>query len=199
MAALPDDLVMAHLQSGHNDALAVMFDRYQRMVFRIAVKVLHDLGEAEDMLQSIFLELHRVAAQFDPSRGSTKNWIFQFAYHRSLNRKEHLTSRKFYATTEISEVEVSASIPAIPRLQAAETQRLVRQALNTLKGAQRNVLEMVYFEGLSLQDIAERTQQSLSNVRHHYYRGLRRMRTFLLDADARKKEVCKGEAADART
>jgi RNA polymerase sigma-70 factor, ECF subfamily len=199
LAALPDDLVMAHLGCGHADALAVLFDRYHDLVFQVAAKILRDLGEAEDVLQNIFLELYQVAARFDASRGTTKTWIFQYAYHRSLNRRQQLTSRKFYASTELSEVEHSLPSANGTPLGGEETKRLVRQALNTLSAAQRQVLELAYFEGLSLKEIAEQTGQTFGNVRHHYYRGLRQMRSFLLGAGRSKRNVCKQEAADART
>jgi RNA polymerase sigma-70 factor, ECF subfamily len=190
---------VAHLGCGHSDALAVLFDRYHELVFQVAVKILRDLGEAEDVLQNIFLELYQVAARYDPSRGTTKTWIFQYAYHRSLNRRQQLTSRKFYSNTELSEVQHSLVSASGTPLGGEETKRLVRQALDTLNKAQRQVLELAYFEGLSLKEIAEQTAQTFGNVRHHYYRGLRQMRLFLLSAGPSRKESCKQEAADART
>jgi RNA polymerase sigma-70 factor, ECF subfamily len=199
LTALPDDLVMAHMACGHSDALAVLFDRYHDLVFQVAVKILRDLGEAEDVLQNIFLELYQVAARFDSSRGTTKTWIFQYAYHRSLNRRQQLISRKFYSSMELSEVQHSLVNASGTPLGEQETKRLVRQALNTLNAVQRQVLELAYFEGLSLKEIAEETAQTFGNVRHHYYRGLHQMRGFLLGAGRTKKEACKQEAADART
>lgn len=199
LAALPDDVVMTHLGGGHGDALAVLFDRYQDLVFHVAAKILRDLGEAEDVLQNVFLELYQVASRFDPSRGSTKTWIFQYAYHRSLNRRQQLASRKFYASTELSEVQHSLVNSSGSPLGEEETKRLVGQALNTLNSAQRQVLELAYFEGLSLKEIAAQTKQTFGNVRHHYYRGLHQMRLFLLGAGRTKRVVCEQEAADART
>ena len=64
---LNDDEVMTHLQAGHGDALAVLFDRYHRLVLSIAVKIVRDPGEAEEVMQNVFLEIFRSAAQFDPA------------------------------------------------------------------------------------------------------------------------------------
>src|ERR1700733_7935652 len=80
LARLSDEEVMAHIQAGHDDALAVLFDRYFRLVFSIAFKILRDIGESEDVTQSIFLEIYKIAAQFDPSRGTTKKWLMQYVY-----------------------------------------------------------------------------------------------------------------------
>ena len=93
---LNDDELMAHLQGGCNDALAVLFDRYYRLVLSIALKIVRDPGEAEDVMQTVFLEIFRSAAQFDPAKGTTKVWILQYAYHRAINRKQHLNARRFY-------------------------------------------------------------------------------------------------------
>jgi|SRR5579884_1432756 len=199
LASLPDDLLMLHLASGHRDALAVLFDRYHGLVFQVALKILRDAAEAEDVLQNIFLEIYRVAGNFDPERGTTKTWIFQYAYHRSLNQRQRLSTRGFYSDAELPEVQHSLISGNGTPLSGAETKRLVRQALETLNQAQRQVLELAYFEGLSLKEIAEKTTQTFGNVRHHYYRGLRQMRTFLLNAEAGKKQLRKQEAADART
>src|SRR5271170_6401784 len=102
---LNDGELMAHLQDGCNDALTVLFDRYYRLVLSIALKIVRDPGEAEDVMQSVFLEIIRSVAQFDPSKGSTKVWILQYAYHRAINRRQHLNVRKFYDQTSMDDVE----------------------------------------------------------------------------------------------
>jgi len=109
MKELHDNEVMAHLQAGHGDALAVIFDRYHRLVLSIALKIVRDRGEAEDVMQNVFLEIFRAAAQFDPAKGTTKTWLLQYAYHRSLNRRQQLAARHFYQETTIETVE--SSIP----------------------------------------------------------------------------------------
>src|SRR5271155_4208389 len=91
-----DDALMLHLQLGYHDALAVLFDRYHRLVMNIALRILRDAGEAEDLLQSVFLEVLGSAAQFDAAKGTTKVWLLQFVYHRSFNRRRYLSLRGLY-------------------------------------------------------------------------------------------------------
>lgn len=189
---------MAHLCAGHDDALKVLFNRYYKLVLKVALKILRDDGEAEDVMQNVFLEIFKSPAQFDPARGTTtKMWILQFAYSRSLNRRQHLTSRQFYAKTHPSELRESATLAAHGALASWEVQCLVTQSLETLNDAQRKVLKLAYFEGLSLREIAEETGESYGNVRHHYYRGLSRLRVFLEDADKRVVKVRSKEIANA--
>ena len=95
---LPDEQLMGCLKEGQNDALAVLFDRYQKLVLSIALKIVRDPGEAEDVTQTVFLDIYRAVAQFDPGKGNTKVWLMQYAYHRAINRRQHLNGREFYTT-----------------------------------------------------------------------------------------------------
>jgi RNA polymerase sigma-70 factor (ECF subfamily) len=176
-----DDELMARLKSGCNDALAVLFDRYCRLVLSIALKIVRDAGEAEDVMQTVFLEIFRSAAQFDPAKGTTKVWILQYAYHRAINRKQHLNARKFYVQTDLEEVEtrVPETAPTIGRFTQPELKHLLQQGLKTLNGPQKHVVKLASYDGLSMKEIADKTGDTLSNVRHHYYRGLQKLRSFV--------------------
>jgi RNA polymerase sigma-70 factor, ECF subfamily len=179
---LPDEQVMEHLQAGHGDALAVLFDRYHRLVLSIALKIVKDPAEAEDVLQNVFLEIFRTAAQFDPARGTTKTWLLQYAYHRSLNRKQQLTVRHFYHQENSDDVDTfmpPQTNSVIGRFSSEEVKHLVQQGLASLNHRQRQVLELASFGGFSMSEIAEKTGESLSNVRHYYYRGLKKMRALI--------------------
>jgi RNA polymerase sigma-70 factor (ECF subfamily) len=68
---LSDEQLMARLQQGRSDALAVLFDRYQKLVLSIALRIVRDPGEAEDVTQTVFLDVYRAVAQFDPGKGNT--------------------------------------------------------------------------------------------------------------------------------
>ena len=178
---LADDELMGSLQAGNHDALAVLFDRYHRLVFSIALKIVRDRGEAEDVLQDVFLDIFRAVAQFDPAKGSTRVWILQYAYHRALNRRQHLNTRHFYSQEGDEDLENSLSQgdSGFGNFTPGELKRLLKQGLATLSLVQRRVIELASFEGLSMKEIADKTEESLVNVRHHYYRGLRKLRSFV--------------------
>jgi RNA polymerase sigma-70 factor, ECF subfamily len=186
---LNDGELMAHLQGGCNDALAVLFDRYHRLVLSIALKIVRDSGEAEDVMQSVFLEIFRSAAQFDPAKGSTKVWILQYAYHRAINRRQHLNARNFYDQTNLEEVETHLRETALPpgRFTQHELKHLLQQGLETLSGPQKQVVKLASYNGLSMKEISDKTGDSLSNVRHHYYRGLQKLRSFVGDTPEKRK------------
>jgi RNA polymerase sigma-70 factor (ECF subfamily) len=83
-----DEDLMTQVADGHRDALSVIFSRYRRLVLNVAWRILRDSGEAEDLLQSVFLEILQSANRFDPAKGSVRSWILQYAYHRSFNRSK---------------------------------------------------------------------------------------------------------------
>ncbi len=188
LSKLADPDLIAHLKAGHHDALAVLFDRYHRLILSVAFKILRDPAEAEDVMQSVFLEIFRVAGQFEASRGSAKVWLLQYAYHRSMNRREYLKVRGFYARDQ-QERRPAASVGAraretAPRVLAfPEARCMVREAMESLSHSQQTALHMAYFEDMPLKDIALSTGESLGNVRHHYYRALRRLRSLFLPSD----------------
>jgi RNA polymerase sigma-70 factor (ECF subfamily) len=195
---LTDECLMTHLQAGHADVLAVIFDRYYRLVLSVAMKILRDLGEAEDLMQTVFLEIFRSAAQFDPARGTLKVWILQYAYHRGMSRRQHLNIRNFYKSADITELNEELVPTEVTHFNDQEIRHLVTQALGNLHETQSKVLKLAYFEGLSLKEIAERTNESLGNVRHHYYRGLSKLREVIkAQPGTERLRLEKRERADA--
>lgn len=187
MPELTSECLIARLRQGHADALPVLFDRFHRLVLNIAVKIVRDPGEAEDVMQDVFFEIFNKAAQFDPAKGSAKTWILQYAYHRSFSRRQYLSLRSFYDRRQVTESEVaqSNSLQVFWRgLTFQEWRRVIEQGLGTLNENQRRTLVMVCFEGLLLSEVAARTKEPLGNVRHHYYRGLAGLRKFLHSNEA---------------
>lgn len=198
LQASSDEELMTHLQSGQHDALAIIVDRYQRLVWSIAQKIVHDEGEAEDLAQVVFLEFFQKMELFNPARGTLKVWLLQIAYTRSINRRYQLQRRQFYNQVEIDEEEIAQFSPAgVPslRLTSGETGRLVREVLATLNSSQRTAIELIAFEGLTFEELASRTGGSIANAKHHYYRGMMKLRECL-SAPVLQPELSKDRAVN---
>ncbi len=163
---LGDEELMARLVSGEHNALAVVFDRYHRLVFSVAVRILRDEGEAEEAVQTVFLNIFESAAKYDPRRGTLKVWLLQYAYHRSINRQRTLASQGLYRWEGLDEACDHGRLPDM------ETPRFCKQMLERLKPAQRQVLELTYFEGWTAQEIALFQRRPVAHVRRDLYRGL---------------------------
>ena len=169
---------MVEIQQGHSDANAVLFDRCHRLVLNVAARILRDASEAEDLMQSVFLELLKSAGLFNKHRGTVKVWILQYAYSRSFNRRQHLSRRDAHELRSAPSEE-AGSPACISRLGPFESARAVNQAMNQLNGVQRKIIELVFYEGLTMREIAEKTDESFDSVRHHYYRGMEKLRSVL--------------------
>jgi RNA polymerase sigma-70 factor, ECF subfamily len=184
LRSLTDEDLMQALRIGCNDALAVLFERHSALVFRIARAILREDGEAEETVQRVFLDVFKAVNQFDPDRGTFKTWLLQYAYHRSIDRREHLQANRFYSRAELDELtpaEVFYGPGHLLCLPPQEVICLVEQVLATLKTRQRRVIELTYFEGLTAEEIAKKTGDSASSVRHNLYRGLAKLRNVLLE------------------
>ncbi len=187
-----DEEAMARLQAQDAAALEMLFDRYARLVFRIARGVVRDSGEAEDVVQEAFFHLYKKAALFDASKGTAKNWILQLALHKALDRKAHLARRGFYAGTDAdalgdtvlggTDLEREVGI----KLDGEHLER----AFEELPSPQRMTLELFYFEGLELREISEKLGEPLGNTRHHFYRGLERLRKSVCVQRLRETKRC---------
>jgi RNA polymerase sigma-70 factor, ECF subfamily len=173
-----DEEVMSSLQAKDSKALELLFDRYSGLVFGIAVRILNDHSEAEEVVQEAFFYIYQKALIFDPLKGSAKGWVVQVAFSRARDRKAHLSRRGFYSGTDIDSLDdtllgqndVEREIGA--RLDFSQLQC----AFEDLTHMQRQTLEMFYFEGMELREISERLHEPFGNVRHHFYRGLERLR-----------------------
>lgn len=173
-----DEALLYRLQEQDDDALLTLFSRYSLLAYSIAYRILHDKGEAEDLVQELFLHLRTHRNSFDSTRGTGRAWLVQMFYRRAFDRRAYLCRRHFYNGTDFGECantvldEGSLEKNIIEHLTATQ----LRDAFSQLSEKQRQTLEMFFFKGLKLSEIAERSGDRIQNVRHHYYRGLERLR-----------------------
>ena len=186
-----DEELMEQLRIGQADALAVLFDRHYRLVFSVALRSLHDHGEAEDLMQEVFLEIYKKIEDYDPDKGNAKTWILQYAYHRSLNRQKYLSVRNFYDGRQDSDL-MQWELPQSPNgwngLSYDDWAQVLEKGMSSLSEKERTTLDLAYFQGLPLKEIAAQIDEPLGNVRNHYYRGLKKLRDFLQERSCLKKK-----------
>src|SRR6266478_2873366 len=93
---ISDEALIIRICEGSREALAILFRRYARLVRTVAMRILRDDSEAEDLLQDVFLFVHRNCTIFDSSKAAVRSWIVQITYHRAIDRRRYLNSRHFY-------------------------------------------------------------------------------------------------------
>jgi RNA polymerase sigma-70 factor, ECF subfamily len=178
MSAIPDDVLARRLQADDSEAFSLFFHRYAALIQRIAYGILRNRAEAEDVTQTVFWNLHRAIDRYDPAKGTLRTWLLQYAYHRALNHKKSLQQRGFYSTSELESADERVADPG-GKMLSAEAAQAVRQGLALLSEDQRMTLQLIFLEGMEMEDVAHRLGQNVSNIRHHYYRGLRKLRDIL--------------------
>jgi RNA polymerase sigma-70 factor, ECF subfamily len=175
---LSDEALARDLQSGNADALTVLFERHAASLFRIARRILRNEAEAEDAVQQTFLDIFRSIQQFDPEKGGFKTWLLLFAYQRISNCRRSLAANRFFDTDPFDEL-LPALFPLTERslgYSLPEMSVLADQVLRALKPRQRRTIELVYYEGLTAEEVSKRTGESVRVVRHNLYRGLEKLR-----------------------
>lgn len=180
---VPDELLMVRVCDGDKEALASLFRRYARIVRGVAFRVLRDASEADDLLQDIFLLIHRLCETFDSSKGPTRFWILQMTYRRAISRRRYLTSRHFYtrmdldqAANQLGELSTESGRHDGSMEGALDRREALQSWFTELSESQRQTLHLFFFEGYTFEEIAAKLGQTVGNARNHYYRGLEKLR-----------------------
>jgi RNA polymerase sigma-70 factor (ECF subfamily) len=178
-----DEALIARICNDDNEALAILFRRYARMVWSIAKRILRNEAEADDLVQEVFLLIHRRASVFDSTKGTARSLIALMTYQRAFTRRRYLNARHCQAPTVAEERAAKAATPALPlydqSIEAHFGRDRLRKALEEMSEDQRETLRLYFFEGYTLGEIAAQLGQSAGNVKHHYYRGLDRLRRHM--------------------
>jgi RNA polymerase sigma-70 factor (ECF subfamily) len=162
-------------------ALAEFYDLTAKPLFSLAVRILGDVSEAEEVIQDVFVQIWKNAPSFDPLLAPAFHWALSITRHRSIDR---LRSRQRRARLiENLETDATANAPASAGADldalAAEDTAAVRATLGTLPAEQRRVIEMAFFGGLSHLQIAEALNEPLGTVKARIRRGLLKLRDSL--------------------
>ncbi len=175
-AAANDDDVDARLvlamAAGDQGALAELYERHASLLLGLAVRIVRDKQEAEDLLHDVFLEAFRAAKGFDPSRGRVRTWLTIRMRSRALDQQK---------SARVSRNSGDGALEALvdDTEGASPDHARIRKALTDLGPDQRKVLELAYFEGLSCSEIATKVQIPIGTVKSRIAAGLNHLRTGL--------------------
>ena len=164
--------LIARLRTGDQVAMSELYDRYGKVVYAVALRVLQDTGTAEDVLQDVFLQLWRNPDAFDASRGSLAAWLAVIARHRSIDR---LRQRR--PETDIEDCVIAGGPDLADEAERVLVIEKVRGALAEMNPDQRSAMELAFFQGLTHSEIAEKTGEPLGTIKTRIRTGLRQLRT----------------------
>jgi RNA polymerase sigma-70 factor (ECF subfamily) len=172
LSVLDDEALMQELIRGCGEALSILYDRYYVSVFWIARRILGNDDEAEDTVQQVFLETFRSRAAFKPEKGSFRAWISRRTYDRARNQRGYLITHNLYTLQQIDESLPASDVSPEILIFAAEL-------FGKLSPRKQVIIGLTFSEGLTAEEVAERTGYTLSVVRHDFYRGLKELRTTI--------------------
>lgn len=163
---------------GDERALAEIYDRYHIILFGLLVRILNSREEAEDVLQEVFLQVWRRAADFDEKRGKPFTWLVTLARSRGIDRLRNLAARERVAQAGTRDALESVSDAATDAFRS-EQRGLVNSALAQLPEEQKRTLILAYFDGLTQSEIAAKLGAPLGTVKTRMRAGLTKLRELL--------------------
>lgn len=182
MLPVPRDLVtglMHRVQDGDQDAFAHLYVATSTMVFGMALRVLRNYAQAEEVSQDVYLEAWRTAIRFDASRGSAATWLSVMAHRRAVDcvRSGERASRRDRGYSDISnDTAVADPVDVMLTHQRSDD---VRRALDALPAAQREALVLAYFDGRTHREVAEILDVPLGTVKSRIRGALLRLRASI--------------------
>ncbi len=174
-------------------AIELLYDQYGGVAFALAYRMLGERGLAEDVVQEAFLNIWRQGALFDAERGSARTWVLTIVHHRAIDQVRSMR-RRTRADAEIKEAMplVSTEDTWASVAQGLERDR-VRRAMAALPPEQGQVVEMIYYGGLTHQEVAERVGIPLGTVKGRLRLALEKLRELLRAPETTdKKMTCAG-------
>lgn len=176
-----DSVLLAAMQAGQVEALQVIYRRYGRLVYTLALRVLNSPEEAEDLCQEVFLKLWQQPT-YDASRGSLSTFLAVLTRSRAIDRVRSRGARsRLLQRWQTSSPTTTASPSPLEAAVQGDQAKRVREALDQLTHAEREVLEIAYYEGLSQSQIAERLNIPLGTVKTRSRQALKKLRSILQD------------------
>jgi len=177
---LLDEELVVFVARNESWALAELYDRYARLVFSLALKVLNDRASAEEMVQEVFTKVWRGARDYAPERGKFSSWLIGITHHQCIDELRRRRVRPVAESTDDTPLlELAGDDDPAEAAAYSFEQARVRRALAQIPVEQRTVIELAFFEGLTHQEIANRCREPLGTVKTRVRLGMQKLKDLL--------------------
>lgn len=172
---VPERQLLERIKSGDKSAFRELYSRFSQVVFNLAFRMLRSREEAEETVQEIFLQVWNKADTYDPSRSAVSTWIINIARSRAIDRLRTLGYKD--KTMELDEERLKSGSDPFRIIEGTEEQsKIIREALDTLPENQKAAIEMVYFEGLTHVEAAEKLNEPVGTIKTRIRLGVAKLR-----------------------
>jgi RNA polymerase sigma-70 factor (ECF subfamily) len=182
--AAADREAFKRVAEGDQAALGEVYDRHGRLLYSLALRILGDPSDAEDIVQEVFTQAWRNARRYDAARGTVLGWLLTLTRSRAIDR---LRGRKVRPEATRDETVLGTiadgARPADEQLAWAGRASEIRAAVHGLSVLQRVAIELAFYEGLTHAEIADRLELPLGTVKTRIRQGLLRLRDRLAGAN----------------
>jgi RNA polymerase sigma-70 factor (ECF subfamily) len=182
MAPIPDSFLIERITHQDTTALSELYDRYGRLVFSIALRILGDAETAEEITQDVFVLVWQKASSFDHAQGKLMTWIASIARNRSIDqlRRVRIRPEGYSIAWEDCCAEDADEQPGIENGVMDNHQRLLLiKSVNALPQDQREALSLAFFYGMTQQEISDKLNQPLGTVKTRIRLGLQKLRAVI--------------------
>jgi RNA polymerase sigma-70 factor, ECF subfamily len=178
-AQLSDEALVEAVARSDQAALGELYDRFGRVAYGLALRVLQDAALAEDAVQEAFLQVWRGAGSYEPGRAKASTWLLTFVHRRAVDLVRREERRRVAPADEFPHPPGSGADEALAERSRRE---IVQDALRRLPAEQREPIALAYYGGLTQSELAERLGQPLGTIKSRMFTGLQRLRGLLAEA-----------------
>ncbi len=180
--SLEDQALLDGIQKGNSIAMAVLYDHYAQLVFSLALHILKDREAAEAVVQQVFVKVSRCAGDYSSEKGKLSAWIGGIAHQHAIGELHRRRVRPSANQVEDAAAEVvdTGPVPFDQAVQSIEHQQIA-DAFQYIPPEQRRPIELVYFEGLTQQEIADELHETLGTIKTRMRLGMQKFKTVLED------------------
>jgi RNA polymerase sigma-70 factor, ECF subfamily len=177
------DALLRQVARGDSAAFATVYDLTKARVYGLVTRVVRDPGYSEETTQEVYLEVWRTASRYDPAKGSALAWLLTMAHRRAVDRvraeQAGSTRESRYGAANSEPGGATAHDPVADSAIAGDERRRVTQCLDALSDAQRQCIELAYYQGLTYNEVSQRLAANLSTIKSRIRDALRGLRNCL--------------------
>jgi RNA polymerase sigma-70 factor (ECF subfamily) len=192
-----DECLMGRMIRGDQGAFETLYERYRSRLYGLAFRITGDIGGAEEVLQDTFFQLWRKGAEFDPARGPLVGWLVTMTRNRAISHarlKGKQAGGKSFSETFV----FVRSGPNSPQLENMIVQQIISAALATLSRPARRVVVLAYFDGLTCEEIAVRTNSPLGTAKTRLRSAMKSLKAALTNSSLSVRAESRGEGEPGR-